>query len=75
MLSDVTFKVAEGHALALLGRNGTGQTTLVTSIIGVTHHVSGTFSLDGRDITGMRRTNARMPASAGCRKSAIFFAL
>ena len=54
VLTDVTFKVAEGQALALLGRNGMGKTTLVNSIIGVTHHVSGTISLDGRDITGLR---------------------
>ena len=54
VLSDVTFKVAEGQALALLGRNGMGKTTLVNSVIGVTRHVSGTISLDGRDITGMR---------------------
>src|SRR5471030_3368936 len=54
VLSDVTFKLAEGKALALLGRNGMGKTTLVNSIIGVTRHVGGTISLDGRDITGLR---------------------
>jgi branched-chain amino acid transport system ATP-binding protein len=54
VLSDVSFKFAEGHALALLGRNGMGKTTLVNSIIGVTRHISGTISLDGRDITGLR---------------------
>src|ERR1022692_4667713 len=31
-----------------------GKTTLVNSVIGVTRHVGGTISLDGRDITGMR---------------------
>jgi branched-chain amino acid transport system ATP-binding protein len=54
VLTNVSFKVAEGQALALLGRNGMGKTTLVNSIIGVTRHISGTISLDGRDITGMR---------------------
>jgi branched-chain amino acid transport system ATP-binding protein len=54
VLTDITFKLAEGQALALLGRNGMGKTTLVNSIIGVTHHISGNISLDGRDITGMR---------------------
>ena len=39
VLTDVTFKIAEGQALALLGRNGMGKTTLVNSIIGVTHHM------------------------------------
>jgi branched-chain amino acid transport system ATP-binding protein len=54
VLTDVTFKVAEGQALALLGRNGMGKTTLVNSIVGVTRHIGGTISLDGQDITGMR---------------------
>jgi len=53
-LTDVTFKIAEGQALALLGRNGMGKTTLVNSIVGVTRHIGGTISLDGRDITGLR---------------------
>jgi branched-chain amino acid transport system ATP-binding protein len=54
VLGDVTCNFAEGQALALLGRNGMGKTTLVNSIIGVTRHISGTIILDGRDITGMR---------------------
>ncbi len=54
VLTDVSFKVAEGQALALLGRNGMGKTTLVNSIVGVTRHIGGSISLDGRDITSLR---------------------
>jgi branched-chain amino acid transport system ATP-binding protein len=54
VLTDVSFKIAEGQALALLGRNGMGKTTLVNSIIGVTRHFSGTITLDGHDITRLR---------------------
>ena len=54
VLTDVSFKIAEGQALALLGRNGMGKTTLVNSIVGVTRHIGGSISLDGHDITGMR---------------------
>jgi branched-chain amino acid transport system ATP-binding protein len=54
VLTNVTFKIAEGQALALLGRNGMGKTTLVNSIVGVTRHIGGTISIDGRDITAMR---------------------
>ena len=54
VLTDVSFKIAKGQALALLGRNGMGKTTLVNSVIGVTRHISGSISLDGQDITGMR---------------------
>src|SRR5450631_399969 len=54
VLTDVTFKVAEGTALALLGRNGMGKTTLVNSIIGVTRFRSGHIRLDGRDVAQLR---------------------
>ncbi|MCF8475783.1 MAG: ABC transporter ATP-binding protein [Pseudolabrys sp.] len=54
VLKNITFNIAEGQALALLGRNGMGKTTLVNSIVGVTRHFGGTIMLDGRDITGMR---------------------
>ena len=54
VLRDVSFKVAEGQALALLGRNGMGKTTLVNSIVGVTRHFGGSISLDGQDITRLR---------------------
>lgn len=54
VVTDVSFTIAEGQALALLGRNGMGKTTLVNSIVGVTRHIGGTISIDGRDITGMR---------------------
>ncbi|MFN7001560.1 MAG: ABC transporter ATP-binding protein, partial [Elioraea tepidiphila] len=41
----------KGRSLALLGRNGVGKTTLVSSIIGVTRWRGGTITLAGRDIT------------------------
>ena len=75
VLTDVTFKLAEGKALALLGRNGMGKTTLVNSIIGVTRDMSAAPSASTAAISpGCAPTNARMPASAGCRRSAIFSA-
>jgi branched-chain amino acid transport system ATP-binding protein len=54
VLTNISFSIAEGEALALLGRNGMGKTTLVNSIVGVTRHLGGSISLDGRNITGLR---------------------
>ncbi len=54
VLSNVSLSLAEGHALALLGRNGMGKTTLVNTIVGVTHYFGGTIRLDGADITKLR---------------------
>ena len=61
VLDNVTFTLDEGKALALLGRNGTGKTTLVNTIAGVTRRFGGTIALSGRDITRLRpdqRANA-----------------
>jgi branched-chain amino acid transport system ATP-binding protein len=54
VLSNVSLSLAEGHSLALLGRNGMGKTTLVNTVVGVTHFFGGTIMLDGRDITRLR---------------------
>jgi branched-chain amino acid transport system ATP-binding protein len=54
VLTDVSFRIAEGEALALLGRNGMGKTTLINSIVGVTRHIGGRIFLEGVDITRMR---------------------
>jgi branched-chain amino acid transport system ATP-binding protein len=54
VLPGMTLSLPEGQVLALLGRNGTGKTTLINSIVGVTRRFGGTVSLSGRDITALR---------------------
>ena len=54
VLDHVSLTLDEGKALALLGRNGTGKTTLVNTIAGVTRRFEGTIALGGRDITRLR---------------------
>jgi branched-chain amino acid transport system ATP-binding protein len=54
ILSSVSFTLAPGQSLALLGRNGTGKTTLIRSIMGLTTRHAGRIILDGRDITALR---------------------
>jgi branched-chain amino acid transport system ATP-binding protein len=54
VLSGVSLRLVEGEALALLGRNGMGKTTLINSIVGVTRYFGGNIVLDGSDITGLR---------------------
>ena len=57
VLPNMSLTLAEGQVLALLGRNGTGKTTLINSIVGITRRFGGTVSLGGLDITAMRRKN------------------
>ncbi|KPF93158.1 ABC transporter ATP-binding protein [Rhodopseudomonas sp. AAP120] len=54
VLPEMSLRLPEGEVLALLGRNGTGKTTLINSIVGVTRRFSGRISLGGLDITTLR---------------------
>jgi branched-chain amino acid transport system ATP-binding protein len=54
VISKIDLRLAEGESLAVLGRNGTGKTTLLNTIIGVTRHRGGTIELGGRNLTRMR---------------------
>ena len=54
VLAGVSFSIPDGQSLALLGRNGTGKTTLINTIVGLTRLRAGTIRLDGRDITRER---------------------
>jgi len=54
ILNGISFSLPKGSSCALLGRNGTGKTTLIASLIGLTERHSGTISLKGHDITGLR---------------------
>jgi branched-chain amino acid transport system ATP-binding protein len=53
VLTGVSFSLAEGRSLALLGRNGTGKTTLIDTLVGVTRRHAGRILLDGREIHGL----------------------
>ncbi|MBN8963753.1 MAG: ABC transporter ATP-binding protein [Rhizobiales bacterium] len=54
VLPDMTLRLADGEVLALLGRNGTGKTTLINSIVGATRRFSGTIQLGDTDLTPLR---------------------
>ena len=54
VLPSMSLTLGEGQVLALLGRNGTGKTTLINSIVGITRRFGGTVALGGQDITAMR---------------------
>ncbi len=51
VLSGVSFRLAVGQSLALLGRNGMGKTTLLCALLGVAAVEGGRVGFGGRDIT------------------------
>ena len=54
VLPNMSLRLPEGQVLAVLGRNGTGKTTLINSIVGVTRRFGGSVTLGGHDITTLR---------------------
>ena len=53
VLEDVSFSVAAGGRLSILGRNGMGKTTLMASLMGLTRRYAGSISLGGQDVTAL----------------------
>ena len=52
VLSDVSFDVAPGEIVALLGINGAGKTTCLKTLVGAISPQQGAVYLNGGDITG-----------------------
>jgi branched-chain amino acid transport system ATP-binding protein len=53
ILFGVSLQVREGEAVALLGKNGMGKTTLMKTAIGFLKPWRGTIDFEGRDLTGL----------------------
>ena len=50
VLNDISFSLGEGETLALLGRNGTGKTTLMDTLAGATRQHGGQIFLGGQPL-------------------------
>ena len=53
VLFGISFDVAEGEIVSLIGRNGVGKSTTMRSVIGLTPPRAGSVTWLGQDITGM----------------------
>jgi len=65
VLKDVSFDVARGETLCLLGRSGMGKSVTLKLIIGLIKPDSGTICVDGQNIVdmdedGLSKTRSRM---------------
>jgi branched-chain amino acid transport system ATP-binding protein len=53
-LHGLTFQLARGELVSLLGRNGAGKTTALKSIMGLIANVAGSIKVDGVECLGER---------------------
>ena len=53
VLFGVSFTIGRGQVVTLLGRNGMGKTTTVSSIMGIARPKAGTIRFEGRAIHGL----------------------
>ena len=52
-VSDLSLRVNEGEAVALVGPNGAGKTSTLSAIVGLLRPAGGTITFLGRDIKGI----------------------
>lgn len=53
VLDDISFSMAGGDSIALLGRNGVGKSTLMRTLMGLTRQRAGVIRFNGADITAL----------------------
>ena len=53
-LRDINLSVGEGEAVALIGANGAGKSSLLKTIIGLLQQKAGSITFDGRPLGGLR---------------------
>ena len=64
IIQGLSFNVAAGERLAILGRNGMGKTTLLATLMGLSTRHHGSIKVDDVDVTG-RRASARAHLGVG----------
>ena len=72
VLEDINLAIAPGESISVIGRNGVGKTTLLSTIMGHTTLHKGEVLLPARVSTACRCIGAPPPAWASCRRSARF---
>jgi branched-chain amino acid transport system ATP-binding protein len=67
VLQSVSLEIDQGEVVALLGRNGSGRSTTLKTIMGLVQAKSGTIRFHDKPITN------HSPFSRSCPKTGAFF--
>ncbi len=59
VLENLSFEVKPGQMVALVGRSGSGKTTVAKLVLGLYTPKDGKISIDGQDITGLSLASLR----------------
>jgi len=59
ILEDITFSIEPGQTVGILGKAGSGKSTLMQLLIRLYDYGSGSITLDGREIRGLSRDYLR----------------
>ncbi|WP_326778921.1 ABC transporter ATP-binding protein [Streptomyces sp. NBC_01445] len=71
-LQEVSFEVARGESLGLLGETGSGKTTTARCVLGLSTPTSGRIELDEFDISDYRRLSRDQRAQVRRRVQVVF---
>lgn len=55
VLNNISLSINQGETLALLGRNGTGKTTLINTLAGATRQHAGSITLNGAPLHKLKQ--------------------
>ena len=64
VLKDISFEMMPGECLGLIGNSGSGKSTIVKILTGITTATKGCIYLEGKQISG-KRTQKGPPAWGG----------
>ena len=68
-VDDVSFTVARGETLALVGESGCGKTTTAKSVVRLVEPTSGSVKLEGEELTTLSAERMRQRSARTCRSS------
>ncbi len=63
LIENINFNIKKGELVAILGRNGTGKTTLLKTITGFLKPISGNAFIDGAAITALKASDLAVKVS------------